>query len=116
MKTDYNASTSLLFKSLRTVKLPDITKIQIASIMQRYHTNSLSPYLMNMFSINANIHNYFTRSFNQFHRWTFSNDRSKHSIRHTGPTLWNSLDLCTFNLQFNNTFKRKYKKKLLSNY
>ena len=56
-KSEYTASTSTLFKLLYTLKLQDINKIQIASFMQRFHSQTLSPYLMNMFVKNRNIHN-----------------------------------------------------------
>ena len=115
-KSDYSAHPSPLFKSLKTLKLQDIIKIQIASFMQRYHSKTLSPYLMNMFSVNSNIHSYFTRSSKQFHRWTYLNDKSRFTLRHTGPALWNGLTLSNFNIQFNNTFKRQYKNKLISSY
>lgn len=115
-KSEYTASTSTLFKLLYTLKLQDINKIQIASFMQRFHSQTLSPYLMNMFVKNRNIHNYNTRSCNHFHRWTYLNNKSKYSLRHTGPILWNSLNLSNFNIQFNNSFKRQYKKYLIGNY
>ena len=115
-KSDYRAHTSELFQSLHTLKLQDINKLQIASLMQRYHAKTLSPYLMNMFTVNSNIHSYNTRSSNRFHRWNYSNNKSKYSLRHTGPALWNDLDLQNFNIQFNNTFKRKYKNVIINTY
>ena len=115
-KSDYRAHTSELFQSLHTLKLQDINKLQIASLMQRYHAKTLSPYLMNMFTVNSNIHSYNTRSSNRFHRWNYSNNKSKYSLRHTGPALWNDLDLQNFNIQFNNTFKRKYKNDIINTY
>ena len=71
---------------------------------------------MNMFTVNSNIHSYNTRSSNRFHRWNYSNNKSKYSLRHTGPALWNDLDLQNFNIQFNNTFKRKYKNVIINTY
>ena len=115
-KSDYRAHTTKLFNSLHTLKLQDLNKLQIGSLMQRYHTKTLSPYLMNMFTVNSNIHSHNTRSSNRFHRWNYSNDKSKYSIRHTGPALWNNLDLRNFNTQFNNTFKRKYKNFMINKY
>ena len=115
-KADYLAPTSKLFKSLNTLKLEDINKLQIGSLMQRYHVNTLSPYLMNMFIVNSNIHDHYTRSSNKFHRWSYLNDKSKYSLRHTGPVLWNDLNLKLFNTQFNNSFKRQYKRILISSY
>lgn len=115
-KADYLAPTSKLFKSLNTLKLEDINKLQIGSLMQRYHVNTLSPYLMNMFIVNSNIHDHYTRSSNKFHRWSYLNDKSKYSLRHTGPVLWNDLNLKLFNTQFNNIFKRQYKRILISSY
>ena len=71
MKADYLAPTSNLFKSLKTLKLKDINKLQVGSLMQRYHTNTLSRYLMSMLTANSSIHNHYTRSCDKFHRWTY---------------------------------------------
>ena len=32
-------------------------------------------------------YNHYTRSSNRFHRWNYSNDKSKYSLRYTGPAL-----------------------------
>ena len=114
----YRAPTSELFKPLKTLKLIDINKMQIASLMQRYHSQSLPPYFMNMFMINADVHTHYNRScYHQIHRWSFSNDRSKYSLRYTGPVLWKDLNVNhVFNVQFHNIFKKQYKKILLSLY
>ena len=108
-----------LFKSLHTLKLQDINKLQIGSLMQRYHAKTLSPYLMNMFTVNANIHSHITQG-----RLTVSTDGiiQKFMINlnihyaSTGPALWNNIDLRNFNIQFNNTFKRNYKKFMINKY
>ena len=114
--SNYMTSSSPLFKKLRTLKLLDINTLQITSIMQKYSTNTLPYYLMNMFSLNSNIHNYPTRNANKFHRWAYFNDNSKHSLRHSGPIIWNALNVSRFNIAFYNTFRRQCKKCILSLY
>ena len=106
----YMSHSSPLFKRLRTLKLHDVNNLQIASIMQRYNTNTLPRYLMDMFYLNLKIHNYSTRNANKFHRWVYSNDISKYSLRHSGPIIWNILTAKNFNIAFNNTFRRQYKR------
>ena len=115
-KSNYLAHTSPLFKRIRTLTIYDLNKLQILSLMQRFYSRTLSPYIMNMFSINSQIHTYNTRSHYKIHRWKYNNDRSKHTLRNTGPILWNLLDSSSFNLQYNNSFKRQYKNHLLNSY
>ena len=115
-KSNYLAHTSQLFKRLNTLKLQDINKVQITSLMQRFHTNTLSPYIMDMFTLNSNIHPYNTRSSNKIHQWKFRNTRSKQTLRYTGPALWNAINPQNFNTQNNNSFKKQYKKHVVLQY
>ena len=114
--SDFLSHSSPIFKRLYTLKLKDINLLQTASLMQRYYLNMLSSYLMNMFTLNRNIHGYSTRNYNKFHRWTYTNDLSKYSLRNTGPEVWNNIDFNNFNIAHNNIFKRQYKKYLITQY
>ena len=84
--------------------------------MQRLSSNTLSHYLMNMFTLNCNVHAHNTRTCHKFHRLVYNNDLSKFSLRFTGPELWNNLDFRYYNIKFNNTFNRQYKKYLIDKY
>ena len=114
--SSYMTPSSPLFKKLCTLKLLDINKLQICSPMQRFNTHTLSLYLMNMFSLNSQIHSYPTRNANKYHRWKYNSDYSRYSLRHSGPLLYNNVECNQFNISFNNTFRRQYKKHLICSY
>ena len=83
--------TSLIFKSLNTMKLPDLVTFQIAVFMKKFH-NRLLPSVFDEFFTSANdIHDYNTRfSTNQ----TFGIPKVRtnygiYDIRFQGAKVWN---------------------------
>ena len=113
---DFLAPSKPLFYNHHTLSIFDISKLKIGLVMHRYFSNTLPPYLMEMFSLNHNVHNYNTRSKPLFHQWKVTTHSLSKSIRHVGPTIWNSLPSSLRNTQFTNSFKRKFKLSLLSQY
>ena len=105
-----------LFHSLNTLYVYDTTELSICMIMHRYFSNTLPEYLMEMFSLNLDVHNYDTRNRQLFHKSRVTSHSLYKSIRYTGPNMWNSLPPSLRNIQFLNSFKIKYKFHLLSFY
>ena len=112
----YLAPSQPLFKKFNTLNIYDINKLQIASLMHRFFSNSLPPNLQRLFSLNSSIYSYNTRSSNKFHQWNISSHLLHCSLRYVGPKIWNSLPSSLQSISFNNAFKRLFKKHLLSFY
>ena len=106
------APSQPLFRKFNTLHIYDINKLQIASLMQRFFSNSLPPNLMHLFSLNNVVHTHYTRNADKFHHWNASSNILTDSLRYVGPKMWNSLPPFLQSVGFNNSFKRLYKKHL----
>lgn len=78
--------------------------------------NNLPINFVNYFVKNQSIHRYGTRSSFMYRPHTFHTDLARHTIRTQGPILWNEIDEQIKVSPNVHTFKRRYKKYLLSLY
>ena len=74
-----------LFVRFQMLNVFDINTMQIACLMRRFFSNSLPSYLMHMFSLNAEIHQYNTRQSVKFHMWKVNTNTLSKSVRCFGP-------------------------------
>ena len=92
--SSYIAPSQPLFRKFNTLHVYDINKLQIASLMQRFFSNSLPPNLKQLFTLNNAVHNHYTRNADKFHHWNVSSGKSYTSLRYVGPKIWNSSPSC----------------------
>ena len=80
-------NTDFLFKKSHIFKLSEVYYYHVALFMYKYINGSLPSVFDNMFTINNQYHNYFTRQCGLFH---IPYVRTQ-SIRFKGVTMWNEL-------------------------
>ena len=114
--TPWKSHTSPIFSSLKTLKLVDINKLQTGCFMYNAMANNLPPQFNNYFIKNTQIHTHFTCQSQQIHIYCPRTKVRKHSIKHFGSILWNSLPLVLKTKPSINTFKSAYKNNLLFQY
>ena len=64
----------------------------------------------------SDIHNYLTRHGNNLNLTKNKKTFSDHSVRTSGPRLWNALENSLKTLKSVKRFRKHFKKKLISNY
>ena len=87
----YLAHTDPLFYKLKTLKISDLNKIQVAIVMFKFIHRQLPPSFDNMFIFNSFVHSYPTRISGNFHLTNPKLLINHKSIRHHGPDTWNDL-------------------------
>ena len=87
------AHTKPLFKKLKLLKLSDIYILNIMLFMFKFRHSLLPQVFDDMFVLNRDVHNYFTRQFDMYHYLTWRLQMRKKSIRIQGPIIWNQLVL-----------------------
>ena len=107
-------NTDFLFKKSHFFKLSEVYYYNVALFMYKYINGSLPSVFDNMFTINNQYHNYFTRQCGLFHMPYGKLHVRTQSIRFKGVAIWNELSTkvsknCSFN-----TFKINLKEHLLS--
>ena len=115
-KTQWDAHTTPLFKSLNTLKIQDVTKLQTGCFMYKAMNNQLPPLFADYFTLNCNIHNYFTRQSEKIHTFAIKTSVRKYSIKYFGSCLWNSLPTYIAAKPSIFSFKKAYKNHLMSAY
>ncbi len=114
--SNYTSHTKTMFKELKTLNIFDLNKLQTAIFMYRYKTNTLPNSFINFFSKHSDVHNYNTRQANKYITAIPSSNFVKHSIKYTGPKLWNTLNSNIANSKTLNTLKSKLKSEFLKSY
>ena len=111
----WRSHSAPLFKELHILPLNLLNDFMVGCFMYICTHNLICPqYFINMFSTNAVIHNYDTRSKNNIHIVSHKLTLRTHTIRFYGPKLWNSLPEYLRSLPSLHKFKCRYKQLLLS--
>ena len=84
----YNDHTNPLFTKLKILKLEDIHELQIAKYMYALNNGTLPKALINMFTMNNEIHTHNTRNRYNPHVTTRRTIATSKTIRHKGPVVW----------------------------
>ena len=114
--TSFREHSSPLFYHCKTLKVGDIYKSQLGTLMHQLHNNNLPNFINSMFIRNDQIHHHFTRQCSEFHRSYSRTKLSSKTVKHEGPKLWNTLDSSLKNTANLSLFKRKFKAFLLNKY
>ena len=114
--TSFREHSSPLFYHCKTLKVGDIYKSQLGTLMHQLHNNNLPNLINSMFIWNDQIHHHFTRQCSEFHRSYSRTKLLSKTVKHEGPKLWSTLDPSLKNTANLSLFKRKFKTFLLNKY
>ena len=109
----YNQSTLTYFKKLRILSLLNINKMQTGLFMYRFKHKLLPETFANSFLLNTDVHCYYTRSCNKYHKVYARTKTRQFSISYHGPCVWNSLPIPLTNVPTLGIFKMKLKQYLI---
>ena len=112
----YLSHTNPLFHTESILKIDDITKLNIASMMYLFHTNQLPTTFNQFFRLNSEIHSHNTRQSHNYHTNYRKTKLAQFSISYVGPLLWNRYNKLLQNCKNIFTFKKLLKEELLSKY
>ena len=115
-QTNSNARSNPIFYSLNTLKVSDITKLQIACFVYQYNSGLLPNCFDNLFTVRNSIHSYSTRRNNHFNLPLKRLTCSHYCICFSGPKIWNSLNENLKESSSYTCFKTHFKRELISNY
>ena len=87
-RTDH---TSPLFKNLKILKVPEINILQTSLFMFQVSRHLVPRQFLSYFSLNSNIHNHYTRCYQQYHLHSTKTNIRKFSIKFRGPSVYNSV-------------------------
>ena len=96
-------------RNLHLLTVYDLFKLQLAVFMYRHQNNLLPSLFRDYFITNASIHNYNTRSRFNIHHNSCNTNTKLHTVRFSGPKLWNSIDPSTRSINSLNSFKSAFK-------
>ena len=114
---NFDAPSSLIFKCLSILKLPDLVTLYVLIFIHKFHQQLLPSVFDNFFADVRDMHTYNTR-FAAKHSYYFPKIRTnfgKFSIRYQGPKVWNSLEknIKSYSVSL---FKKNMKQNLLDCY
>jgi len=109
----YNQSTRMYFMKLRIMSLLNINKMQTGVFMYRFKHRLLPETFANNFQLNTDVHCYYTRSYNKYHKVYARTKTRQFSISYRGPCVWNSLPIPLTNVPTLGIFKMKLKQYLI---
>ena len=81
-----------------------------------WHRKLLPDSLMHYFTLNCNIHLYYTRNAKNFHIPKVRTSLFQKSVFYQGPLIWNSIPDDIRKVTSFNVFKRKLKENFIQNY
>ena len=88
----FDSHTTPIFKNLRLLKFHDIRKLQTGQFMFLYENNLSPVHFENLFILKRQVHNYNTRTVNEFYIAISRTNLRQFSIKYQGPVLYNNLD------------------------
>ena len=90
--TEFNAHTDPLFNKGKILKVKDIYRLQLGSLMYQLTCNNLPSAIKSMFTLNSDVHSHFTHQASNFHILYTRTSLAHKTIKHKRPTLWNMLN------------------------
>ena len=113
---NYREHTGPVFKKHGILKLKDLIKFKTGIFMYNTHRRKVPGNILDNFALNSDIHTYDTRHKYDFHVPSVSKQIKFISTNNKGIRYWNELPLDIKECASVELFKRKLKKKLLSDY
>jgi len=114
--SEYRSHSNPLFIKYNQLKIFDLCNLNIGTFMFKYSNNLLPPAFNNMFTSNAENHNYNTRHASDFE---YPNNKLKFgdkSICYQGVKTWNNIPNHVKNASNIKLFKSTYRESVISEY
>ena len=111
----YRSHTNSIFRDLKFFNIVNLNKYQQCLFMYKYLNGMLPPSMLGMFILDCNLHNYNTRASANlhFHLPRHRTSAFQHTIKFSGPSIWNNLPLSLRNSASLSIFKHKLKTYLI---
>ena len=106
----YRSHTAPIFAKYNVLNVTDMYTFELGVFMYRYSMNELPSSFKYYFKKRSDIHNYSTRHCNNYNLTKNKKTFSDHSVRTSGPYLWNTLEnqlKQSKSVHFLNQFKQK---------
>ena len=112
-KSHVHSPSKPLFKKLKALPIFDLITFNTLFFMYSVQVKALPETYCNMFTVNSNVHPYFTRQQNHFHRPKVKSTSASQSLYHVGIKIWNNLPLYIKTSSTSTRFKKLCKQFLL---
>ncbi len=112
----YNEPSSPLYKRLNILRISDICKLQLCQFMYDYVHQDLPSSLLQIYSLQCEIHNHNTRHSDDPRPPRASTDTMKRSLLYRAPTIWMELDIGIKNSKTKRTLTRKFSREIIDSY
>ena len=112
----YRSHSAPLFNKFNITNVFDSYQLELGVFMYKYANGELPSSFNNFFTKRSDIHNYQTRYKNDYNQTRNKKCFSDHSVRTSGPVLWNSLKDYIKNSNSITHFRKQFKKQLISEY
>ena len=112
----YRSHTGPLFKKHNVLNVFDSFKLELGVFMYKHKTKLLPQTFSNYFIKHNQIHRYSTRNSEDYSIQKATKMFSDRSIRVTGPSLWNSLDIKFKHCKTTKHFRNEFKSSLITTY
>jgi len=115
-RSKYNAPTNPLYVEVKTLKLNDITKLEMLKFIYDYQKSNLPASLLNLFQLNENIHDHNTRATRDPHVTRYNYKMVGNSFLHKSLEYWFSLSAEIRNSPSRHSFSKNVKKSIIASY
>ena len=115
-KSHFNAHSDPIFKKLGILKFHDLNLLQLGQFMFSYQIRTLPPKLASKFTLNSQIHTYYSRNSHAFRLPFCRTNIKQFSVFYQGPKFCNSLDIDINNSSSTASFKKALKSFFFNNY
>ena len=112
----YRSHTGPLFKKHNVLNVFDSFKLELGVFMYKHNTKLLPQTFSDYFIKHNQIHRYSTRNSEDYSIHKATKMFSDRSIRVTGPSLWNSLDIKFKHCKTTKHFRNEFKSSLIATY
>ena len=112
----YRSHTAPIFAKYNVLNVTDMYTFELGVFMYRYSMNELPSSFKYYFKKRSDIHNYSTRHCNNYNLTKNKKTFSDHSVRTSGPYLWNTLENQLKQSKSVKHFRNQFKQKLISTY
>ena len=115
-KSHFNAHSDPRFKKHGILKFHDLNLLQLGQFMFSYQIRTLPPKLASKFTLNSQIHTYYSRNSHAFRLPFCRTNIKQFSVFYQGPKFYNSLDIDIINSSSTASFKKALKSFFFNNY
>ena len=112
----YRSHTGPIFAKYNVLTVTDMHTLELGTFMYRNSVNELPSSFNDYFIKRSEVHNYLTRHGNHLSLTKNKKIFSDHSVRTTGPRLWNALENSIRDSKSIKHFRNQMKQKLISSY